>query len=428
MRPTRCPTAARELSRLALPFALALATALAISAPAEATKRRAFVTSTVGTGDLSTWAGSNNQDGLAGANAVCQARATAGGLPNAAQYRAWLSTSTTDAYCNARGQTGTKAQGCSGGAAQPAGPWYQRDGVTPFTASLDALTGSDRVIYSAVIFDEFGNAVPDLAASTIWTGTRDSGTAISTCSDWTTSAAGTLGTFGRALGSAQIWTYWSSGACNGAYRLLCLEAGESEEPPSAWPGPSSLVFLTSAAGSGELGSWPRAGGQIGVEAGDAICRSLAADAGLPAPDSFVAWLSTAQDDALDRITSNGPFRRVDGVAVAASKAALASGALASSIHVDEVGRYLVGNGGGSAWTGTLAGGGLAAGLSCGDWVGGGNGRKGIASVARVGNWSDSSSDSCAGAGRLYCFSNQTTLFWDNFELTGDSRRWSASHP
>ena len=42
---------------------------------------------------------------------------------------------------------------------------------------------------------------------------------------------------------------------------------------SASSGVSRVVFVTSVTGTGDLGSWPDAGGNIGVSAGDAICQA-----------------------------------------------------------------------------------------------------------------------------------------------------------
>ena len=98
--------------------------------------------------------------------------------------------------------------------------------------------------------------------------------------------------------------------------------------------------MTSAEGSADLGSWPQAAGQSGVTAGYLICQNLAAAAHLPAPSSFVPWLSTAAVDAVDRLTTDGPFRRIDGYTVAGNVANLVGGAPSNSIHVLEDGSYL----------------------------------------------------------------------------------------
>lgn len=66
--------------------------------------------------------------------------------------------------------------------------------------------------------------------------------------------------------------------------------------------PPHQVFVTSTAGSGDLGSWPEVAGQglTGLDAADAICAARAADAGLDTPGTFVAWLSDTNDDAFCR--------------------------------------------------------------------------------------------------------------------------------
>lgn len=90
-----------------------------------------------------------------------------------------------------------------------------------------------------------------------------------------------------------------------------------------------VAFVTSVNGSGNLGSWADAGGAVGAEAGDAICRARAIAAGLANAGSFVAWLSTTTDDAYCRLhgitgkkadncgqmqlpIDAGPWNRTDG--------------------------------------------------------------------------------------------------------------------
>ena len=121
----------------------ALAAAVLLAVPAAAVKRRAFVTSVSGTGNLNSWPDAGGLFALAAGDAICRARATAAGLPNANTYRAWLSTATTDAYCHVQGRTGEKATGCSG-SPQPSGPWYRVDGTTALAANLEELTGNFR--------------------------------------------------------------------------------------------------------------------------------------------------------------------------------------------------------------------------------------------------------------------------------------------
>jgi hypothetical protein len=183
-------------------------------------------------------------------------------------------------------------------------------------------------------------------------------------------------------------------------------------------------------GSGDLSSWPNAGGETGIAAGDAICRSLAATAHLPAPDSFFAWLSDSTTDAGDRLTlTTTPFLRVDHFPVAVSKASLLCDGNAYSVHVDETGAYLADHT--TVWTGTTAaGGGAGGGAQCVDWsisAGGADGLAGRASKAHDGEWTEHLPDSCMSPNRFYCFSNVVTLFWDGFE-TGGTSRWSNASP
>ncbi len=109
-------------------------------APAAAVKRRVFATSVQGTGDLSTWPEATGATAFARADAICRARAvtaTPTPLPNAATYRAWISTSTTDAYCHVQGLSGKKDTGCGGGTPSGGGPWYLANGITAFAAKLE---------------------------------------------------------------------------------------------------------------------------------------------------------------------------------------------------------------------------------------------------------------------------------------------------
>ncbi len=409
-------------------FAVALSICILCAAPLHAVKRRAFVTSVQGTGDLFSWAGFSGATALDRADSVCRARAVLGGLPNADTYRAWLSTSTVDAYCHVQGLAGTRANAC-GGAAQPGGgPWYLFNGVSEFTADLATLTGSGRVIYRPVIFDEFGSAFTD-SAVVFWTGTSADGRYAGNgdCNAWIATSG--QASIGSVLGTALTWTQYGSTTCNFPRRLICLEPGDSEAPAVVWQ-PGALVFVTSVRGSGDLSSWPQAGGLTGLAAGDAICRNVATAAHLPSPASFVAWLSDSTVDAADRLTGDGPYRRLDGFAVAVTKGALVSGATSNSIHVDEGFHYLTDNL--STWTGTSAFG-STTGSDCAEWASGAGtdvATTGRATLSRDHRWTaDSDAQNCAAAYLgLYCFSNTLTLFWDGFEYTGDTSRWSVAAP
>lgn len=414
-------------------FSTSLVLLLLGALPAEAVKRRAFATSVAGNGDLGSWPDAGSATGLAAGNAICRARATAAALPNANTYRAWLSTGTTDAYCHLRGQTGEKGA-CVGGAPLAAGPWYLVNGVTNFTGTLDELVSNNPKIFRPVLLDEFGNDLPEaIDDRTYWTGTGTDGTLLNNgsfhCSGWTSGLDGSSAPRGDGLGTAATWTLGGfMPSCSTALRLLCFEPGESETATLRWSA-GSPVFITSTAGSGDLSSWAGAAGESGLEAGDAICASAAAAAHLPDPASFVAWLSTSGTDARDRVSSNGPFRRLDAYTVANNETDLTDGSLDTTIHVDENGSYLTGTP--EVATGTLADG-TASGIDCLGWTsadGGDDHTGGRPNFAQLPEWTEFSlSAGCGNTRRLYCISNRIVLFWDGFEITGDMSRWSHSVP
>lgn len=403
---------------------LAVATLVA-AAPALAVKRRAFATSVQGTGNLSAWADAGGHTGLAAGDAICRARATAAGLPNAGTYRAWLSTSATDAYCHVQGLSGTRTNACLGASQPGGGPWYQANGITAFTDTLARLAGPEAVIYRNLLFDELGQTIP-YAESQIWTGTGPWGSGTGEdCTSWGTNAG--TGLTGSTYDSAYHWTYAWERACNEAHRLLCLEPGASEPLVLTWS-PGALVFVTDPSEEGgDLSSWPGANGAQGIAAGDAVCRAQAAAAHLPAPESFVAWLSTAQVDAISRLTTDGPFRRVDGMVVANGVNDLVDGQIQVSIHVRADGGYLLSPG--TAWTGSDADG-TWGGTDCGGWTtaaSGNDGHAGGPSRSREPGWTAMGPYPCtSSSGRLYCFSNVITIFWDGFDYTGDTGRWSST--
>lgn len=405
---------------------LVAAAVLLAPASAAAVTRRAFVTSVTGTGNLSSWAGATGATALDKGDSICRARATAAGLPNPATYRVWLSTSTTDAYCHVQGLAGEKSTGC-GGAAQPGGgPWYLANGITPFSASLSELTGPLKVIYRPILLDENGDE-PDYAVGHYWTGTDANGVADSgTCLDWTSANVLDSGMRGNSQSSAYGWTGASWFDCNDTLRLLCFEPGASQPFKLGWS-PAALAFVSSATGQGDLSAWEGAGGATGLAAGDAICRNLAASAHLPAPESFVAWLSDGGHDARDRVTLDAPFRRVDHYPIANSHADLIDGFAANSLHVDEHGSYAGISYG--TQTGTY-GDGTATPDRCFGWTTNSaafDATFGGQDLARSERWTEGTVNDCSNLRRIYCFGGVVVVFWDGFE-GGSSTRWSSAVP
>ncbi len=411
---------------------LTILLAVAASATsARAATRYVFVTSSIGTGDFSSWPGNldGGLTGLAAANKICQNTAAGSTIPaiaaNASAYRAWVSTTTTDAFCNVLGFTGTKASSCGGSYTnQKRGPWLRPDG-TPWAGNLEALTGENEV-YDLELFDEHG-VDARLADTQHWTGTGASGTvAADTCLDWGSASAGELGAFGRApITTGQFWTSWSASSCDSSYRLLCVE-GAAGDPVPPDHGAGALVFVTSTTGTGNLASWTGSGVSAGLTGADNVCRARALAADLPEPDSFVAWLSTTAVDAKDRITADGPFRRVDGPMIAGSKAELLDGLLATTLAVTELGTYMPAP---NAYTGTSIAG-VDTGANCSEWT---------VSASNVGatfgqasvwgnNWTQYfQTTACNSSKSLYCISNTLTLFREDFEKW-KLARWSSTLP
>lgn len=411
-------------------FAVAALAALQLFAtgPAEAVKRRAFVTSEVGNGNLNSWLSSGGLFGLAAGDNICRELAGDAGLPNAGTYKAWLSTASTDAYCHVQGQTGKKETGCVG-TAVPAGPWYRYDGVGRFAGTVDELVGEEPRIYQPIRYDENGG---DLSANAFgyWTGTNASGEATAdNCAGWVVGENGLDGRTGSQSRTTGDWTRLYSSACDSGQRLLCLEPGASEVTPVPWV-PAALAFTTSIDGTGDLGSWPAAGGQTGLAAGDAICRNLAAAAHLPSPESFFAWISSDTADARDRWTLEGvPIRRVDGFRIADSKADLLANGNDNTFHVDERGRYLAA--GLYVRTSTFSSGTGLPGSTCLNWTSASSVEgtwHGVVNIAYNVDWTYSIPGVCGPDARLLCFSNREVLFWDGFELSENTERWSAVVP
>lgn len=407
----------RHVSTMVSTALLLAATAVA---PAGAAVKKMFTTSVWGSAQLPLWAEAQGQSGASAGDQICRTLAGDAGLPNATTYRAWLSTATNDAYCRVAGYSGKRATNCGQSSLPDAGPWERVDGVA-FTHSLRELADDWAILHPPYV-DESGAM---LAPGSVHTGTGSSGTLYTDghCSGWTTTAGN--GRRGGYHNGAFWWTSAALGACSASARLYCFEPGLGDPLP-AFEEEGALVFVTSTYGSGRLGDWPGVGAETGLAAGDFICRSRAAAGGLPNPQSFVAWLSTDDVDAIDRVTGNGPFKRVDGVRIAPSKSALVDAsvgayALEATITVDELGEYL----GRNPWTGSNTLGERAA-ENCNGWTSASDaesGQRGYTQETR-GYWTTSPmAPDCDGVNNLYCFSSVLVLFWDGFER-GGTGRWS----
>ena len=161
------------------------------------TKLRVFVTSTQIYGDIGT------TKGLAGADAFCKARATAGSLSG--NWVAWLSTSSVNAISRIQGN----------------GPWaLVGSGEVAFDNKAAITAGPPKV---KIDRDETGAALPT-GFWGVWTATKNDGTfSGSGCTDFTVKTGqGLIGRTGTGATLAQ-WTEQIPFNCSFDYRLYCFE-------------------------------------------------------------------------------------------------------------------------------------------------------------------------------------------------------------
>lgn len=355
----------------------------------------AFTTSITGNGNLSTWADAGGNNGLAAADAVCQARADAAGLSGT--FVAWMSDSADDAYCRVLGLSGQVAANCGQGGTLPtdAGPWVRTDGFA-FAATISQVTMG--VVYAPLRYDEFGSRVPIF--SSVFTATDPDGTfRAGSCSDWSSTAVGTSATNGNPETTGSRWTNSGGTLCSGTAAIMCLETGSGEALPS-FASSGQFVFVSSIGGNGDLSAWPGAGNATGVAAGDAVCRDLANTAGFANTVNFKAWLSDSGNSAVSRLAGGGPWVRPDGVKVADDTTDLTDGDLFAPINVMDTMQYDFGTG---VWTGTLETGAMAASM-CSDWADTTAQSTFGSAVYADGSWTDFSQLVCSGGSyRIYCF-------------------------
>jgi hypothetical protein len=260
-----------------------------------------FVTSVKGNGDLGSWPDAGERTDLEAGDAICQARAEAAQLPGS--FRTWLSDDNNDAYCRIHNLSGKKSANC-GQDVLPAsaGPWVRTDGF-PFGARIDRLIENGEV-FSPLRLDEFGNSIP--SPTFYYTNTLPDGTLFSVaspCANWTSSLSAESPLNGNSDRTTNFWTWYSGSGCDEDVPIVCFQTAAGPDlPPFRADG--KKVFLTSVVGNGNLGSWPDAGGETGIDAGDAICQARAAQGGLQG--TFKAWLSDSTTEAVGRLTGNGP--------------------------------------------------------------------------------------------------------------------------
>jgi hypothetical protein len=174
-----------------------------------------------------------------------------------------------------------------------------------------------------------------------------------------------------------------------------LQPHDDPGPPA--PASTKRVFVTRGTYSGALTSYLDA--PDGLEAADRICELRAKAATLGG--TWVAWLSSSQRDAIERVTDLGPWQMLDGQVAFASRAQLYGEPLVP-LEYDERGMllddYSLPNV--VVWTGTRAGG-LRHPDTCNDWTTTtGDGHYGARSASF--GWTDDSSERCSSEHRLVC--------------------------
>ncbi len=117
---------------------------------------------------------------------------------------------------------------------------------------------------------------------------------------------------------------------------------------------SKRVFVTTAKVQGAFG---------GLETADTMCSQAASQGGLGG--SWVAWLSTPNVNAVDRLTFDGTYKLLDGTKIASSKAQLVSGSIDAPISITE-NKGPVTEGENWVWTGTTPNGQKSS-YNCSNW-------------------------------------------------------------
>ncbi len=244
---------------------------------------------------------STNQDvcatSIAGADAVCKARAIAGGLPGT--YLAWYSSPTV----NARDRFGS-ARG-----------WIRRDGLPFGDTMVEIVAGG--VDYPARL-DEFGT---DLGFATTQTATTSAGAydSVNGCK------VGGLALYGG--------TNWGSGFVVPPSHVLCFGVDRAV-PVTVAPPTNRIAFVSTAL------FLPASG----IAAADQLCMNEA-----KVPGTFRAFLPTTAVSAASRFDlTKSPWQRPDGVAIVAVAGDLATWNTIAATDVLANGKY---SGGGSVWTG-----------------------------------------------------------------------------
>jgi trimeric autotransporter adhesin len=327
-----------------------------------------FVTSTTHTGNLG---------GLVGADAICQARAQAGGLSGT--FRAWLSTSTVSAVS----RLGT------------ASGWTRVDGRA-FAATRSDLT--QRKILYTLSLDELGGNRADLQ---VRTGTDDSGVFGSgDCNAWTSNSSTISANTGFTSYGSGAWTTNGSDTCAVAQPIYCF--GIDRNAIATVPVPAAGSVRRAFVSNG----WAPSGGLAGA---DAFCQAEATAAGLTGTYRalLASFGATGGITAASRFTTNGsPWARVDNVILDSTATAFLSAnttAWDAALNVRASGSHGV----------TRA------------WAGAGTLNTGGSQVSTCGNWTNASASADGYVG--IAFSAIPTTAFANYDTAGNITDCDSMH-
>jgi hypothetical protein len=322
-----------------------------------------FATSTTVTGGIG---------GFPAADAICQARAAAGGLPPG-NYVAWLSTFAVDAVSRLGSARG-----------------FVRTDGKPFTDDTNPGLIINQAVLNSIRTDENGAV---LTGNDVWTGTLNTGGAApNTCADWTNGTNGVTGTAGNAEGGPVSWTLYSFPVCSTPAHLYCFRT-DLNAPLSIPPNPGRFAFITNT-------TWMPGGG---LAAADALCASE--QGGLPG--TYRAYLATTTATAASRVNlAASQYVRIDLQSVGGAAELGNFASLESGVWQWVNGAYVNGTilPNRATWTGAASPASIGtAATTCDDWTStAGTGYQGDPTLASPSWFGNLAGQSCTQARRIYC--------------------------
>lgn len=276
-----------------------------------------------------------NLGGVSGADALCQAAASAPGVApsisqvGSANWVAWVSDGTSDV---------------SDRMLHSAIPFVQADNTTIAFNWYDLVYS----LRNPPTLNQFGLPIPSPDDYGVWTGTwavglptlgRNAdpygGAPAVTCNNWTTSSAAEFGSYGYPPDASfqnGLWSMLGNSMCDSPFQLMCVQ---SNCPAVTLPtNGQCIVFVTNATHNGTLG---------GFKGADDICNAAASSPGASTnvsawASSFRAWLGGEESAPVYGFDRSGvPYRLPDGTTLAPNWDGLIN--LFSPLNINEFGTY-----------------------------------------------------------------------------------------